>query len=714
MQGSWTVSVKSKEPGSTPQQFTIAGAATGNGTYVGDTSTPPVHVSGAAWSIDFQHQSTASFVESVYEINFPAHNGSQYTFDININDDDEDPVFDDLILNCSTPVTRNDFVLFGNVSWYSGCIFTPCNPLFSVIIDSEAALQAALQRAALRAVIEKLYPERVFPKPVGPGPDPGPFRPFLLPVEGNPIVPQKQVNVFASASESAANVATKAFAATVPSQLATVNSPVTGSSASLSAVDAAALINPIFRCQSGSLADYLLRFQDYTPTAAEAAGGPYTGTGTRTTLGLTTTDRQGNYVFRFTLPCRFFFGWPLSEITIPFPRCFVPLPNIIVQVLDGTATSGVLYETVPFFNTPEFSEINVCVPKGVVTLPPACNTGQIIQSIGNITVGPLVSGVRTTSNTSLDANGIITSSSSLGPQVTCAAWAGSLYFYACLNNPSIVSYTLRYGRTTDADTAYQFVTEDYSPYRAVPAPVYQAQQSVGPTNRVLEIEPGTFTTVPSYLNAETDTSTPWLERWLVLKMVLTSSIYQQALGGAGSLVFRIQGYDAGGNQLADDRITLFIDNNFVDQFIDPNLALITTGGPITQTNCALFTLPPDQPAAPIQVSFRANQGEGFMASYTLYMDKGSTGNFPITAVSGGPISDSRSCDFHGTSDEAGYAAGAGELTAQIAPATGNWLASGQVFCAFSINLTSTVWVTDGQGIFGPFTSTPDLIGIQQG
>jgi len=399
----------------------------------------------------------------------------------------------------------------------------------------------------------------------------------------------------------------------------------------------------------------------------------------------------------------------------------VPLPNIIVQVLDGTAPSGVLYETTPFFNTPEFARIDICVPKGVVTLPPACTTGQVIQSIGNITVGPpgsILPGIqRNTSNTSLDDNGIITSSSSLGPQVSCAAWAGSLYFYACLDNPNIVSYTIRFGRTTDADTAYQFVIENYSPYRVVPAPVYVAQQSVGPTNRTLETEPGVFSSVPSYLNAETDTTTPWLERWKVLKMVLTSSIYQQALGAAGPIVFRIQGYNGAGNQLADERITLYIDNNFVDQFIDPNLALITTGGPVPQSNCALFTLPPDQPAAPIQISFRANQNEGFLASYTLYMYKGSTGSFPIVSITpGSPISDARSCSgFRGTVDEPGYGATVpGELTVQVTPQTGNWLDAGQVFCAFSINLTSSVWITDGQGIFGPFTATPDLIGIQQG
>lgn len=714
MQGSWTVSVKSKELGSTPQQFIIAGADTGNGTYVGASSTPPVHVTGAAWSIDVQHDPGTGFTESFSEITFPVNNGAQYSFNIDANDDDEDPVFDDLILTCTTPVTQNDFILFGNVSSYSGCIFTPCSPLFHLVIDSEAALQAALQRPALRNAIQTLYPERVFPKPVGPQPDPGPFRPILLPIEGNPIVPQQQVKVFGS--ETAPRLEANSVAPT--SQIASINLPTARNSVSLSAVDVANLINPIFRCQSDSLAEYLLRFQDYTPTAAEAAGGPYTGTGARTTLGVTTTDRNGNYIFRFTLPCERFFGPVFFHIPlpIPFPRCIVPLPNIIIQVLDGTAPSGVLYETTPFFNTPEYAELNVCVPKSVVTTGPACTSGQIIQSIGNITVGPLVGGTRNTSNTSLTANGVITSTSSLGPQVTCAAWAGSLFFYACLDNPAIVSYTIRYGSITDADTAYQFVTEDYSPYRAVPAPVYQAQQSVGPTNRTLETEPGVFSSVPSYLNAETDTSTPWLTRWTILKMELTSSIYQQALGGAGPVVFRIQGYDVLGNQLADDRITLFIDNNFVDQFLDPNIALITTGGPMAQSNCALFTLPPGQPAAPIQISFRANQNEGFLASYALTMDKGATGNFPIVSLTAGsPISDSGSCGFVGTAGEPGYGTTVTkELTAQVAPASGNWLEAGQVFCAFSINLTSNVWVTDGQSIFGPFTSTPDLIGIQQG
>ena len=203
---------------------------------------------------------------------------------------------------------------------------------------SSTATRRFKQRCCARhsgKVIQTLYPERVYPKPVGPQPDPGPFRPFLLPIEGNPIVPPQQVKVFRDTTARA-----DAGSAALASQTATVNVPSARNTISLSAVDVAGLVNPVFRCQSGALADYLLRFQDYTPTASEAAGGPYTGTGVRTTLGVTTTDRNGNYIFRFTLPCEFFFAHPLHHITIPFPRCILPLPNIIVQVLDGTAPVG--------------------------------------------------------------------------------------------------------------------------------------------------------------------------------------------------------------------------------------------------------------------------------------------------------------------------------------------------------------------------------------
>src|SRR5262249_40114163 len=158
----------------------------------------------------------------------------------------------------------------------------------------------------------------------------------------------------------------------------------------------------------------------------------------------------------------------------------------------------------------------------------------------------------------------------------CAAWGGSLYFYACLSDPHLRFYTIRFKRASDPDSAFQFVTEGYAPYHVAPAPVYLVQESVGPVNRSLEVD-GSFQIVPSYLDTETDPAGGWLDRWKVLKVVLSSGYYQQVLGGAQSIVFRIQGYRADGTFVtgADDRITLFIDNNGVDQFIDPNITMIT-------------------------------------------------------------------------------------------------------------------------------------------
>jgi hypothetical protein len=196
------------------------------------------------------------------------------------------------------------------------------------------------------------------------------------------------------------------------------------------------------------------------------------------------------------------------------------------------------------------------------------------------------------------------------------------------------------------------------------------------------------------------------------------------LGGPGPIVFRIQGYKDDGTAVggADDRITLFVDNNGVDQFIDPQLKMIThDSGAISQGNCALFTVPADQPDAPLEISFRSNQNQGYMNSYQLYMDKGATGNFPIVPAGGGLITNayrhgmSLNCNFQGTINDPAYGSPiANEVTADVGPGSGRWLDIGQPFCAFSINLSSTVRITDGQVVFGPYYTGPILIGIKAG
>jgi hypothetical protein len=164
MQGAWTVSVKSKNAAFN-QRFIISGAGSGNGTYAGNVGTPSVFVTGAHWTITIQNNPGKEWVASADQITFPSISSGQYHFDIQSNDAGDDQDFNDLILTCSTPVTLEDYLIYGNVSYYSGsCIFNPCL-LPWLVIDNAIALAAALRNPYLRVPIEKLYPERVkFPE----------------------------------------------------------------------------------------------------------------------------------------------------------------------------------------------------------------------------------------------------------------------------------------------------------------------------------------------------------------------------------------------------------------------------------------------------------------------------------------------------------------------------------------------------------------------
>jgi len=87
MQGSWTVSVKSKSA-SFDQRFIISGATTGNGTYAGEAATTPVFVTGSQWNVKVQHRPTSSsgWLPSAERITFPTSSGGQVRFDIQSND----------------------------------------------------------------------------------------------------------------------------------------------------------------------------------------------------------------------------------------------------------------------------------------------------------------------------------------------------------------------------------------------------------------------------------------------------------------------------------------------------------------------------------------------------------------------------------------------------------------------------------------------------
>src|SRR4030095_13592343 len=192
MQGSWTVSVKSKNA-DFPQQFVVAGADSGNGTYVGTVGTSAI-VTGANWRIQIQNNPGTGFINSAEQIKFPTISGGNYRFDIESNDAGADQDFNDLILTCSTPVTATDFVVYGHAKAYSGRCFLPCFPNW-LVIDSDLVLREALTYPPIRKAIEKLYPERVRIKKPIPEPDPPPFVPMMIPLAEDRLIPDKRVQL---------------------------------------------------------------------------------------------------------------------------------------------------------------------------------------------------------------------------------------------------------------------------------------------------------------------------------------------------------------------------------------------------------------------------------------------------------------------------------------------------------------------------------------
>jgi hypothetical protein len=129
------------------------------------------------------------------------------------------------------------------------------------------------------------------------------------------------------------------------------------------------------------------------------------------------------------------------------------------------------------------------------------------------------------------------------------------------------------------------------------------------------------------------------------------------------------------------------------------------------------------------VRFKAKQDRGFLSSYGLSVKKGNIGDFAIQTTTGpmGEASGALSRSYtHGSATSCArlfgtrapdepLADGAGYVTAYIIPSpSGNWLAPGQTFCTFSVNVGANMRVTNGYNsadyAYGPDTY---LLGIQE-
>ena len=719
MQGSWTVSVKSKNA-AFPQRFIIAGATSGNGTYVGDVATAPVVVTGANWRIQIQNNPGTGFIDSADQIKFPTNFGGQYRFDIESNDAGGDQDFNDLILTCSTAITATDFVVYGNARSYSGRCFLPCFHHW-LVIDTHLVLAEALRYPPLRKAIEKLYPERVRIKPI-PQPDPPPFIPMMIPLSDDRLIPEKRVQ-FIQLPQEAEKTARGAKETETSERSLAVRTAAISRSAALAGVeiDRAAIgsiVDKIFPlCITETLAGFPIRFEEYDRTAAELGGAAYSGLGTREDLGQAVTDRNGNYVFRFTRDIGQFIEESNVDVAVGENEVVQSMPDLIAKLLDAMAPGGVAFESAPYFNVPVFKRIDLCFRKPART---GCQGGRNIQALGAIRLGIAA--------TVFDSEGRITCTDTTladVPQARCAAWGGAVRLFGCFlgSAPLVKYYTIRHRRWTGSGwSSWEYYQEGMFLQKIG----FLTPQQIGPFDRSVEVVNGSpFQDAKVYDNIEMDFA--WAASDWFLKAVISTHGGTPAYAPSpGPVQFEMQGYDNGRNFVvgATDSRTLYIDNTPLD------LDLVSVEmGSQTGGDCALFDLSGEPNPAVLTVRFKAVQNQGFLGSYGLAVQKGNIGGFAIQATTGplGETSGALSRSYtHGSATACGQLFGtrppdetladAGNIvTAYIIPApSGNWLTPEQTFCTFSVNVNATVRRTNGYNSAEEHhNAIPYLLGIQQ-
>ena len=643
-----------------------------------------------------------------------------------------------------TPVTATDFIVYGHVSHYNDpCLFNPCFP-FHLVVDNRPAFLEALKVPVLKESLEKLYGKRVSQALRNPVPEPDdPFVPMIIPLKDDTAIPQKeQLHLTVKPEEFSFKTSSKKTEKITFNAVADQNIISLASEQTLSAIQSIDRIQlgryvDRFRlfCKSSPLSNVLLRFQEYDRSAAELAGDVYSGNGNREFLGRCFTDRNGNYIYRFTRDINDFVSDAVDD-TAPGENAFTQqMPDIIAQLLDEDNPSTSVFETAPYWNIPLLRRINICIPDSkLTTIPKVCGQHDyMIQGIGNIELGPLNTGtnIRSGFGNTLTANGLITTSgTSPTPSTQCAAWKGNLEVLGCMSNKDISYYTVQYKKQGQPDSQYQFINEPLMQSRYSSSIfLFTIKENVA-LNVDLRINGNSSpkVNVKAFLNVQTDSSKLWTEKSKIRKALLRTIFYKDI---EGPVEFLFETYRSNGNKLSfSEKVTLYIDNNNAIRDINNEVSL----GGQALGNCALFTLPAGNLAAPLTVRFQAEHNKGFMANYNLHMLKGATGGFGIapgvapanfvsffkmdnvsntgrTYVHGSSVN----CDlrFRGTINEPWANLVGDDYEVAVTPASGNWLEANQQFCAFSIRLDGHTRHTNGTHGYPYFGATPVLIGIQK-
>ncbi len=733
MQGNWKVTVKSKSA-DFAQRFVVSGALVGNGPHNGTPGTS-VQVIGTQWSIAVQNNPGSGFQLSDTKITFPTQTGGNYEFEIRSNDAGQDEDFNDLVLTCSTPATINNFILYGNVSLYSGrCIFNPCRR-FPFVIESYPALVEALKNPKLREIIQTLYPERVAEVIPINLPDPPPFKPIVIDPTGEATQP-KTMLLYSKVDNPAPKRSAKSAAAEeIPELLSsnfklekTVQSRRFGNvtASMVNNVEIANIAERLFPiCISGPAPHITLTFEEYDRTAAELAGGAYTGTGNRRLLGDTITDAYGNYIFRFRFDMTFPGLEDSTDIATGEDFNVVAYPDVIVKVM-GSSPFQVLYESAPYYNVPNLKRINLCLPKSKVVVTSACFNGNLIGSLGNVFLGGNQNDSGSTSatalrrygnNNSLEADGKISvHSPQAGFDVDCAAWGGTIDMKGCMYDAAksaaqntIKWYTIRIRR--QGTSRWEFVSQNYKhpKFSKRNLPNYTGDD-VGPFNVALKVDGGSAQNVPAYTNIQREIfadGVDWEFSSLDRYMQLNTALYDLQNGEhtPGTFYVRVDGYDAGGNRVTTDLIPLFIHNvplNFGLTGITLNDNTIVNAG------CGLYRLTNAQLNVEMKFSFRANDPYGFVDEYALTMGRcpaptialdatpmaGTSAGVTILSDGQATANTPHTCPgYTGTIDKF---SDTGLIAVALKPAAGaGWIQAGEYYTVYNFTLIASKRVTNG-------------------
>ncbi len=736
MQGNWTITVKSKDA-AFAQRFVISGATTGNGIHAG-TPGMSVAVTGSQWTIAVQNDPGTGFQLSDTMIKFPHKVGATIEFDILSNDAGNDQDFNDLVLTCSTTASINDFFLYGNVSLYSGrCIFNPCRRRGPFVIETPDALRDALKNPKLHEIISRLYPERIpdirIPNPPDPPPD---FKPIVLDVFGEATQP-KTAQVFR-------RLPNKKALATVPkadgADLSLSNfelvrtTQVNAAARATLASDALQVIDKIlFPCHVEPASRITLTFEEYDRTAAEKAGGPYTGTGPRRLLGDTITDTHGNYIFRFQFDMTVPGLEDAGDIAAGEDVNVIIFPDVIVKVT-SYSPHNVLYESAPYYNIPNLKRIDLCLPESTVHVSSACFNGNVIGSLGNVFLGGNQNSAASAAPAALrrygdgnflEADGKITVRSSLALfTAECAAWTGTIDMRGCLYDAAktaaqntIKWYTIRVRRAGTLN--WEFVSQNYKHPKFSKRHLQNyTGDDVGPFSVSLRVDGGAPVNRPAYINIQREIfadGIDWefsnFDRYMQLNTTLYDFDPIAGERAPGTIHVRVDGYDASGNPVANatDMIALFVHNHGLKfQFAGPSF----NDPSILNVGCGLYRLTPAQMNSPMQLAFQATDPYGFVDSYSLTMSRcpGPTlalqvnqpPSLPDTSSGASVLAQGTgSANVHNACP--GYTGTAADFSdsgvigveIQPAPSEGGWIKGGEAFVVMAFGFTAQMRLTNG-------------------